>query len=289
MPVGALGIYLFTNQMAVQPIQLLSSTLQTVLAPYAARVRGDIDQEDLSVRQTFLTGVIFVPLFVMGIAAVYPSLAHLLFAEKWNSSIIPVQCACVFLIYPTVQTLLEAPLMGARRWTITLELFGGRMIGKLAGAALSIGMIFGANFISPIPETQYPLVLVIGVGVTTTIISFFQIKKVSKQIHISNMTFRYEMYSTPAYSILAAVATSSLASSVVQIFGFANSSIRIEALLEVIFCIITYGGVCAILLRFGYVENLNNLLQLFPQTPRRLMYKVLFLEEKSASLFQKGS
>lgn len=289
MPVGALGIYLFTNQMAVQPIQLLSSTLQTVLAPYAARVRGNIDQEDLSVRQTFLTGVIFVPLFVMGIAAVYPSLAHLLFAEKWNSSIIPVQCACVFLIYPTVQTLLEAPLMGARRWTITLELFGGRMIGKLAGAALSIGMIFGANFISPIPETQYPLVLVIGVGVTTTIISFFQIKKVSKQIHISNMTFRYEMYSTPAYSILAAVATSSLASSVVQIFGFANSSIRIEALLEVIFCIITYGGVCAILLRFGYVENLNNLLQLFPQTPRRLMYKVLFLEEKSASLFQKGS
>jgi hypothetical protein len=125
--------------------------------------------------------------------------------------------------------------------------------------------------------------------VTTTIISFFQIKKVSKQIHISNMTFRYEMYSTPAYSILAAVATSSLASSVVQIFGFSNSSIRIEALLEVIFCIITYSGVCAILLRFGYIENLNNLLQLFPQTPRRLMYKVLFLEEKSASLFQKGS
>jgi hypothetical protein len=62
-----------------------------------------------------------------------------------------------------------------------------------------------------------------------------------------------------------------------------------EALLEVIFCIITYGGVCAILLRFGYIENLNNLLQLFPQTPRRLMYKVLFLEEKSVSLFQKGS
>ena len=289
IPVGALGIYLFTNQMAVQPIQMLSSTLQTVLAPYAARVRGDIDQEDLSARQTFLTGVIFVPLFVMGIAAVYPSLAHLLFAEKWNESIVPVQCACVFLIYPTVQTLLEAPLMGARRWKTTLELFSGRMIGKLAGATLSIAVLFAAQLISPIPLTQYPLILIIGVGITTTLVSYFQIKKVSKQIHISNITFRYEMYSTPAYSILAAIATSSLANSIVDLFGFASTSIRTEALIEFAFCLITYGGVCAILLRFGYVENLNNLMQLFPKTPRSLMYKALFLQEKSASLFQKGS
>ena len=289
IPVGALGIYLFTNQMAVQPIQMLSSTLQTVLAPYAARVRGDIDQEDLSARQTFLTGVIFVPLFVMGIAAVYPSLAHFLFAAKWNESILPVQFACVFLIYPTVQSLLEAPLMGARRWKITLELYSGRMIGKLAGAAVSIAVLFAAKFIMPIPETQYPLILIIGVGLTTTVISFFQIKKVSNQIHVSNITFRYEMYSTPAYSILAAIATSGLATSVVEVFGFSSTSIRTEALLELIFCMITYGGVCALLLRFGYVDNLNNVLQLLPNNPRRFIYKALFLEEKSASLFQKGS
>ena len=289
IPVGALGIYLFTNQMAVQPIQMLSSTLQTVLAPYAARVRGDIDQEDLSARQTFLTGVIFVPLFVMGIAAVYPSLAHFLFAAKWNESILPVQFACVFLIYPTVQSLLEAPLMGARRWKVTLELYSGRMIGKLAGAAVSIAVLFAAKFIMPIPETQYPLILIIGVGLTTTVISFFQIKKVSNQIHVSNITFRYEMYSTPAYSILAAIATSGLATSVVEVFGFSSASIRTEALLELIFCMITYGGVCALLLRFGYVDNLNNVLQLLPNNPRRFIYKALFLEEKSASLFQKGS
>ena len=289
IPVGALGIYLFTNQMAVQPIQMLSSTLQTVLAPYAARVRGDIDQEDLSARQTFLTGVIFVPLFVMGIAAVYPSLAHFLFASRWNESILTVQFACVFLIYPTVQSLLEAPLMGARRWRITLELYSGRMIGKVAGAAVSIAVLFAAKFIMPIPETQYPLILIIGVGLTTTVISFFQIKKVSNQIHVSNITFRYEMYSTPAYSILAAIATSGLATSVVEVFGFSSASIRTEALLELIFCMITYGGVCALLLRFGYVDNLNNVLQLLPNNPRRFIYKALFLEEKSASLFQKGS
>ena len=289
IPVGALGIYLFTNQMAVQPIQMLSSTLQTVLAPYAARVRGDIDQEDLSARQTFLTGVIFVPLFVMGIAAVYPSLAHFLFASRWNESILTVQFACVFLIYPTVQSLLEAPLMGARRWRITLELYSGRMIGKVAGAAVSIAVLFAAKFIMPIPETQYPLILIIGVGLTTTVISFFQIKKVSNQIHVSNITFRYEMYSTPAYSILAAIATSGLANSVVEVFGFSSTSIRTEALLELIFCMITYGGVCALLLRFGYVDNLNNVLQLLPNNPRRFIYKALFLEEKSASLFQKGS
>jgi len=188
-----------------------------------------------------------------------------------------------------VQSLLEAPLMGARRWKTTLLLYSGRMIAKLTGAAISVAVLFGSKLVSPIPENQYPLILIIGVGITTTVIAFLQIKKVSNQIHISNITFRYEMYSTPAYSILAAIATSSLANSVVDLFGFASTSIRTEALIEFAFCVITYGGVCAILLRFGYIENLNNVLQLFPDKPRRLIYKALFLEEKSASLFKKGS
>ncbi len=284
IPVGALGVYLFTNQMAVQPVQMLSGTLQAVLAPYAARVRGNIDQEDRSARQTFFTGVIFVPIFVMGVAAVYPSLAQLLFLEKWDVSILPVQCACILLIYPTVQSLLEAPLMGARRWKLTLELFSGRMIGKLGGAALSIAVLFGARFVSPIPESIYPLILIIGVGLSTTVISFFQIKKVSKEIHVSNISFRDEMFLAPAYSILAAIGTSGLASSFVDLFGFSKNSIRAEALFEFIFCMITYGGVCAILLRVCYVEKLNNLLQLFPGTPRKLFYKALVLEEKPTSV-----
>ncbi len=304
IPVSALGIYLFTNQLAVQPVQMLTSTLQSVLAPYAARVRGDIEQEDFSVRQTFLTGVIFVPLFIMGIAAVVPSLAHLLFAEKWDQSILPVQFACAFLIYPTVQTLLEAPLMGARRWPVVLELFTGRMIAKITGALLGIGVIFATRvllkkegvlagssvgtLLAPIPENYYALTLVIGVGVVCTLISFYQIKKVSKQIHVSNITFKYEMYSTPAYSVLAAVATSSLASSAIEIVGFASTSIRTEALFEFLFCLATYGGVCVVLLRFGYVDNLNNLLQLFPQNIRKYIYKVLALQERSAAIFEKG-
>ena len=288
IPVSALGIYLFTNQIAVQPVQMLSSTLQSVLAPYAARVRGDIEQEDFSVRQTFLTGVIFVPLFIMGIAAVYPSLAHLLFAQKWDQSILPVQFACAFLIYPTVQTLLEAPLMGARRWPVVLELFTGRMIAKITGALLGIGAIFAAPLVAPIPENYYALTVVIGVGVVCTVISFYQIKKVSKQIYISNITFNYEMYSTPAYSVLAAVATSSLASSAIETVGFASTSIRTEALFEFLFCSATYGGVCVVLLRFGYVDNLNNLLQLLPPNMRKNIYKVLALQERSAATFEKG-
>ncbi|MSR33785.1 MAG: hypothetical protein EXS12_03135 [Phycisphaerales bacterium] len=286
MPVGALGIYLFTNQLAVQPIQMLSSTLQSVLSPYAARVRGDIDQEDLSVRQTFITGVIFVPLFIMGIAAVYPSLAHLLFAQKWDESILPVQFACAFLIYPTVQTLLEAPLMGARRWPVVLELFTGRMIGKIAGAVLGIGVIVASRWVAPIPETYFALTLVISVGMICTVIAFFQIKKVSKQIHVSDITFRYEMYSTPAYAVLAAIATSSLASSAIDLFEINSASIRNQAFFEFLFCLLSYSSVCVLLLRFGYVDNLNNLLQLLPQNMRKHIYKALVLEEKSASTFQ---
>jgi hypothetical protein len=96
------------------------------------------------------------------------------------------------------------------------------------------------------------------------------------------------MYSTPAYSVLAAVATSSLASSAIEIVGFASTSIRTEALLEFLFCLATYGGVCVVLLRFGYVENLNNLLQLLPQNMRKNIYKVFALQERSAATFEKG-
>ena len=286
IPVGALGVYLFTNQIAVQPVQMLSGTLQSVLAPYASHVRGDLQRENNSVRQTFFTGVIFVPLFIMGIAAVYPNLAHLFFADKWNESILPVQFACVFLIFPTVQTLLEAPLMGARRWNITLELFIGRMIGKLVGAILGLSIILTAKLIQPIPEEYYALTLVICVGLTSSLIAFYQIRKVSKQIQISPDTFRYEIYSTPLYAVLAAIATAGLASSIIDLIDVPSTSLRTKALIEFLISSLMYGGVCCVLLRFGYTDNLHNLLQLLPRYLRQFIYNAFALKPKSRSSFQ---
>ena len=276
IPLSALGIYLFTNQMAIQPIQMLSSTLQSVLAPYAARVRGSEQAENDNIAQTFLSGIIFVPIFVMSIAAVYPSVAHLLFQNKWNDSIVPVQCACLFLIYPTLQTLLEAPIIGARRWTLALKLFFGRAISKIVGALLGVACIKAFS----IPSEYIPGALVIAVGLTSSIISFLQIKIIAKEVRILPITFRYEMYSTPAYAILAAIATAGLAKSTVDILGFASTSIRTEALIELLFCIIAYATVSFILLRFGYVESLQKTIDLLPMKFRNVMYKILILNER---------
>lgn len=276
IPLSALGIYLFTNQMAIQPIQMLSSTLQSVLAPYAARVRGSEQAENDNIAQTFLSGIIFVPIFVMSIAAVYPSVAHLLFQDKWNDSIVPVQCACLFLIYPTLQTLLEAPIIGARRWTLALKLFFGRAVSKIVGALLGVACIKAFS----IPSEYIPGALVIAVGLTSSIISFLQIKIIAKEVRILPITFRYEMYSTPAYAILAAIATAGLAKSTVDILGFASTSIRTEALIELLFCIIAYATVSFILLRFGYVESLQKTIDLLPMKFRNVMYKILILNER---------
>ena len=275
IPLSALGIYLFTNQMAIQPIQMLSGTLQSVLAPYASRIRGSEQAENENIAQTFLTGIVFVPIFVMSIAAVYPSLAHVLFQDKWNDSIVPVQLACLFLIYPTLQTLLEAPIIGARRWTLALKLYFGRAISKIMGALLGIAYI--KVFI--ISSEYIPVVLVIAVGLTSSIFAFLQIKIIAKEVHILPITFRYEMYSTPAYAILAAVATAGLAKSAVDILGFSSTSIRVEAFTELAFCFTAYSTVSFILLRFGYIESLQKTLDLLPIKLRNVMYKILILNE----------
>ncbi|MCE9618682.1 MAG: oligosaccharide flippase family protein [Planctomycetes bacterium] len=276
IPVASLGIYFFANQMAIQPIQLLSSTLQSVLAPYAARIRGDADSENENVRQTFMTGIVFVPIFVMSVAAVYPSMVHLMFKERWDASIQPVVFASVLLIYPTVQTLLEAPIMGTRRWRLTLKLFFGRALGKCVGALVAVGCIYAFT----IPVEHVATTLVIGVGVASTAMALFQIQQVSREVHLPSTTFRYEIYSTPLYAILAAVATSGLAKSVVELLEISSTSIRVEAFIEFAFCLLTYTAVSFVLLRFGYIDALHHLLLLFPRNVRTLLYRILVLEEK---------
>ena len=88
------------------------------------------------------------------------------------------------------------------------------------------------------------------------------------------------MYSTPAYAVLAAIATAGLAKSTVDILGIASTSIRTEALIELFFCIIAYSAISFILLRFGYIESLQKTINLLPMKLRNVMYKILILSER---------
>jgi O-antigen/teichoic acid export membrane protein len=275
IPVASLGIYLFAGQMAVQPIQLLSGALQNVLSPYAARIRGDTESENAHIRQSFMSGIVFVPIFVMAVAAVYPSMVHLLFRSAWDDSILPVILASILLIYPTVQVLLEAPIMGAHRWKLVLRLFIGRAIAKCGGALAAVGVIK----LFHVPTEYLSVTLILGVGLATTAVSFVQIQQVSRMVGLSRATFSYEIYSTPLYAILAAIATSGLADSVVDTLGISSENTRLEAAIEFAFCVVSYSAVSAVLLRFGYVESLCSLLQLVPQPARRMLFKLLVLED----------
>jgi hypothetical protein len=172
--------------------------------------------------------------------------------------------------------LLEAPIIGARRWTLALKLFFGRAVSKIVGALLGVACIKAFS----IPSEYVPGALVIAVGLTSSIISFLQIKIIAKEVRILPITFRYEMYSTPAYAILAAIATAGLAKSAVDILGFASTSIRTEALIELLFCIIAYATVSFILLRFGYIESLQKTIDHLPMKLRNVMYKILILNER---------
>ncbi|NDG65278.1 MAG: hypothetical protein EBY29_17745, partial [Planctomycetes bacterium] len=133
VPLASLGVYYFSVTLAAQPIRLISGTLSSVLAPYAARARDNPYLEKKNISSAFTSSIIFIPLFVLGIAAIYPSLEKIVWGEKWQNSIWPVVCTALFLVYPTVQAVLEGPLVGLRRWKLYLTLLSWRALSKVAG------------------------------------------------------------------------------------------------------------------------------------------------------------
>ncbi len=276
VPIASLGVYYFAAQMVSQPMRLLTGTLSGVLAPYGALARGNKRLEDSNVSTAFNAGVIFVPLFVLSIAALYPSLERLIWGAKWQSSIVPVSLTAIFLVYPTIQGVLEGPVLGMRRWGRYFELVSWRTGAKVIGAVVGVIVIKVAELTGP----SIAIALVASVGTASSISGYIQTRRLMLESGAPRDSVHYELWATPLYAVLAVVATQGVASSVLDALALGVESPRMVAAIELALSFALYTFISVALLRFAYIQNLKALLFLIPSRPRRLVCRVLVIADE---------
>ena len=280
VPLARLGVYYFSVTLAAQPIRLISGTLSSVLAPYAARARDNPHLEKKNISSGFTSSIIFVPLFVLGIASIYPSLEKIVWGEKWQNSIWPVVFTSLFLVYPTVQVVLEGPLLGLRRWKLYLTLLSWRALSKVAGVVLAILVI---KFYD-LRDSSIALALVVGVGSLGSISAYIQIRRVLSIFKVDREMYTFELIATPLYALLAAIAIEGVVSSLLNRLDYKADGFRTQALIEFTLTFSLYCLISLALLRFAYLANLKILLALLPQIVRKLSCKLLFISESDLAL-----
>lgn len=275
IPLASLGVYFLANQLAFRPLQLLTSTLSFVLAPYTARLRGNPKLEKQSILEAFTAGIIFIPLFILFVATVYPSLAQLAWGEKWVSSIWPVRLACILLIFPTVLAALEGPLMGMRRWKLYLAVLSWRAAAKIAGVLLAVLAIA----VFQIPDEGIAVALVIGVGTLSSIVAYMQIRSVLARFGCDQGFIASELYLTPLYALLAFIGVDGIVRSIVPMLP-PDMAPRIGLGIEFALSAVLYGLTAGALLRFAYLSKLRMILALLPAPTRTLACTIFFLREQ---------
>lgn len=279
VPIASLGIYYFAAQMVTQPMRLVTTTLAGVLAPYGAIARGNKKLEDSNISTAFNAGIIFTPLFVLSIAAVYPSLERLIWGGKWESSILPVTLTAVFLVYPTVQGVLEGPILGMRRWARYIELLSWRTGAKIIGAVVGIVVLKSAA----LTGASIAITLVVSVGAASSISSYIQSRRIMLESGADRESVHYELWATPLYAILAVVATHGVSSSILEVLTIDPAEPRLIAGVEFALSLLIYGFISIVLLRFAYIGNLKALLFLVPARPRSVVCKLLAIAPEEVS------
>ena len=280
VPLASLGVYYFSVTLAAQPVRLISGTLSSVLAPYAARARDNPHLEKINITSAFTSSIIFVPLFVLGIASIYPSLEKIVWGEKWQNSIWPVVFTSLFLVYPTVQAVLEGPLIGLRRWKLYLTLLSWRALSKVAGVVIAILVI---KFYD-LRDSSIALALVVGVGSLGSISACIQIRRVLSTFKVDREMYNFELFATPLYALLAVIATEGVVSSFLNRLDYKADGFRTQMLIEFALTFTLYCSISLALLRFAYIAKLKILLALLPQNMRQLSCKLLVISESDMSL-----
>ena len=273
LPVASLGVYFFATQLTAQPFRLIAGAIQSVLAPHAAQTRSDRTPNDDSVSSAFLSGIVFMPLLVMAVPTCYPSASRLIWGDKWDATIWPVALACPLLLYPTVLTILEGPLIGLRKWREVLRLMTLRIGSRLIGSVIGVLVVASGRF----PSDTAAIILVLSVGMVSSLVCAFALRKALATVGIDRDLIDYELWLTPLYSVLAAVAVNGVVSSIMPLTTSWGMSARATHSVELLMCIVLYSSISIILLRFSYFEKLCILIGNMPEPLRVLVMRMTFI------------
>jgi O-antigen/teichoic acid export membrane protein len=273
VPVTVIGFYFFASQLASQPAQLVGSSLRAVFTSAAARVRGDATAERAGLQMLLVGSMIFMPIASMVIPAVFAPFERAVWNGRWADAYWPVFLLSATLVYPTALNMVTAPVAAARNWKLAIRLDSVRAGAKIAAAALAGTLIVWLD-LGPIASG---VMLAAMVGGITAVASAWELMRLMRSADISRSVYFYEMYSTPVAAVLIAVAAGSLAESLTEPL-YRVISIRPAALIETTLAATLYGVLSLGLLRFGYLNALERVLDGLPDPAARFARRVLVLD-----------
>ena len=277
VPVATLGIYFFAANIATAPVQLVVGAIKSVLAPYAARARGSAKQERAAMEATFASGTLFAPLALMLLATIYPSLSRLLWDSKWEASVWPVMLGCALLIYPTIQGLLEGPVMGLRDWREYFSILSWRAGSRLLGAIAAVVAVWQLA----LPAQGTAIALTVGVGGFASIVAFFQIRSLLRRYGVDQEMVAFEIHSPTIYAVVALVATHGVVASILDSATALSLSGRGGAAIECALCFTIFSLIALALLRFAYLGKLGLILAAVPNPLRAAILRMLRIQEST--------
>jgi hypothetical protein len=148
-----------------------------------------------------------------------------------------------------------------------------RIGSRLIGSVIGVLVVASGQF----PSDTAAIILVLSVGMVSSLVCAFALRKALATVGIDRDLIDYELWLTPLYSVLAAVAVNGVVSSIMPLTTSWGMSERATHSVELLMCIVLYSSISIILLRFSYFEKLCILIGNMPEPLRVLVMRMTFI------------
>jgi hypothetical protein len=269
---STLGVFYFAFQLASQPTAFLAGALQSVLAPFLARDRGNPTLERLGMERIFNAGMLFVPVTTVATASFFPSLERLLWGGRWAAANSGIMFLCVGATYATIATILTGPLLGLRQFKAVAAFEAGKIVGTVGGAALGALLLWRREALLP-DWMGAETIVCASTGLMMTIASLGQLVWIMRKYGTAwNKLVRMLTFG-PMLAMLTAIAAQSVGHSLVTTLALPEG--RFSAAVELAVVCGVYGALIVMAIRFTAESTLRDTISVLPAGLRDRLNRLL--------------
>jgi O-antigen/teichoic acid export membrane protein len=269
---STLGVFYFAFQLASQPTAFLAGALQSVLAPFLARDRGNPTLERLGMERIFNAGMLFVPVTTVATASFFPSLERLLWGGRWAAANSGIMFLCVGATYATIATILTGPLLGLRQFKAVAAFEAGKIVGTVGGAALGALLLWRREALLP-DWMGAETIVCASTGLMMTIASLGQLVWIMRKYGTEwNKLVRMLTFG-PMLAMLTAIAAQSVGHSLVTTIALPEG--RFSAAVELAVVCGVYGALILMAIRFTAESTLRDTISVMPAGLRDRLNRLL--------------
>jgi hypothetical protein len=272
-PIEVVGVFYFAFQLTNAARLLIVQSVQTVLAPLLARVRGDVAAESAAMRSAMRGAFLFFPMVTGATACIFPSLNEFVWKGRWASADESVFLLSIGVTYMGITGIMLGALTGLRQfrgvaWIESIRTFG-MIAGTAAGGALC--SLAGSRLESATAVT----VLSAGTAIGMVVASAGCLWGIGRRLGIERRELAIVMLFGPSFALLVAIATHSIAesmeSSVFVITSPASRAVKL-GLNVGLYCLLLIVGA-----RFVAEATVVEAVDLLPQSARSRVKRLLNL------------